>query len=343
MLTDLGLDELRAYRSDFRAPVDFDAFWAATLAGQAQYPLDVRATPVAIALREIDVFDVTFAGFGGDPIHGWLRLPHHLDAPLPAVVQFHGYTSGRGAPTDDLVWPASGYAQLAIDVRGQGASHAPGATGDPHGSGPAAPGFLTRGIDSPHTYYYRRAYVDAVRAVAAVRSLPQVDPDRVAAVGISQGGGIALAVAGLVPDLAALFAQAPFLCDIRRASLITDEEPYAELPRYLRTHRGAVEPVFGTLAYFDGVAFAGRAHAPAWFSTGLMDPICPPSTTFAVHAEYAGPKHLAVWPYNAHEAGGSADLEIVLAGFADVMHRGPERIADRDPERRVPSLSGGTS
>lgn len=335
MLTDLSLDELRAYRSEYRAPVDFDAFWAATLAGQAQYALDLRVEPVTTALRTIDVFDLTFAGFGGDPVRAWLRVPRGSGEPRPVVVQFHGYASGRGAPIDDLVWPAAGYVQLAVDVRGQGASHAAGATGDPHGSGPSAPGFLTRGIDSPHSYYYRRVYVDAVRAVAAARTLDVVDPHRVAAIGNSQGGGIALAVAGLVPDLAVLYAQAPFLCDIRRATLITDEEPYAELARYLSTHRDAIERVFRTLAYFDGIAFAARAHAPAWFSTGLMDPVCPPSTVFAAHAEYAGRKHLAVWPYNAHEAGGPADLEIVLAGFAQLWQP--------SPNGRVPSISGGAS
>ena len=42
---------------------------------------------------------------------------------------------------------------------------------------------------------------DAVRAVEAVRSLPTVTVDSVSVQGVSQGGGLALAVAGLVPDL----------------------------------------------------------------------------------------------------------------------------------------------
>ncbi|WP_255412016.1 acetylxylan esterase [Cryobacterium sp. Y82] len=71
------------------------------------------------------------------------------------------------------------------------------------------PGFLTRGIDSRETYYYRRLFTDAVRAVAAARTLAVVDQARVGIMGTSQGGGIALAVAGLVPDLAAVVARVP--------------------------------------------------------------------------------------------------------------------------------------
>lgn len=62
---------------------------------------------------------------------------------------------------------------------------------------------------------------------------------------------------------------------------------------------------FNTLAYFDGVNFAVRARAQAYFSTALMDDVCPPSTVFAAYNHYAGPKQIKVWPYNQHEGGSS--------------------------------------
>jgi cephalosporin-C deacetylase len=235
-------------------------------------------------------------------------------------VQFHGYGSGRGAAIDDLLWASAGYAHLIMDTRGQGGEHAGGATGDPVGtSGPAAPGFLTKGIGAKEDYFYRRVFTDAVRAVDVLRSQSFVDSGRIAAIGNSQGGGIALAVAGLVPDLAALFSQSPFLTDVRRATLITGTAPYLEITRYLCAHRDEVEEVFDVLSYFDGVGFARRAKAPAWFSTGLMDDICPPSTAFGAYHAYAGPKQIAVWDYNGHEAGGSADLDIVLGALRSLL------------------------
>ena len=54
------------------------------------------------------------------------------------------------------------------------------------GSDPAFPGYMTRGITDPSTYYYRRVFTDAVRAVEAARSHPAVDPGRVAVSGASR-------------------------------------------------------------------------------------------------------------------------------------------------------------
>jgi cephalosporin-C deacetylase len=319
VLTDLSLAALWEYRSAYAEPGDFDAFWAGTLADAGAHDLAVELVPVEANLRTVEVFDVTFAGFGGHPVRAWLRLPRHRTGPLPGVVRFHGYGSGRGHPVDDLVWPSAGYAQLSVDTRGQGGDHAGGDTADPAGSGPAFPGFLTRGIADPRTYYYRRVFTDAVRAVSVLRGHADVDPARVAAVGNSQGGGIALAVAGLVPDLAALWAQSPFLTDVRRATLITDSAPYRELTGYLAAKRSEVDQVFATLAYFDGVGFARRACAPAWFTAGLMDDVCPPSTAFGAYHAYSGPKQIRVWDYNGHDAGGSDDLDLVLTAFRPLL------------------------
>ncbi|WP_338145142.1 acetylxylan esterase [Cryobacterium serini] len=90
MYTDLPEAELRAYRSGQLDPADFDAFWAETLAEADQHPLNVTVTPVNAGLRTLDVFDVTFAGFAGQSIKAWLRVPAAATGPLPAIVQFHG-------------------------------------------------------------------------------------------------------------------------------------------------------------------------------------------------------------------------------------------------------------
>jgi cephalosporin-C deacetylase len=87
-------------------------------------------------------------------------------------------------------------------------------------------------------------------------------------------------------------------------------------------HRKSVERVFDVLSYFDGVGFASRAQAPAWFSVGLMDDIVPPSTVFGAYQAYAGPKKIEVWEYSGHEAGGADDLKTVLEGFGQTIHNG---------------------
>jgi len=128
-----------------------------------------------------------------------------------------------------------------MDTRGQGSGWgAGGDTPDPMGSGPAVPGFMTRGLLDPADHYFRRVFTDAVRAVEAIRAVAGVDPTRVAVAGASQGGGIALAVAGLVPDLLGVMADVPFLCHIRRAGELSDRAPYTEITTYLSVHRDHV-------------------------------------------------------------------------------------------------------
>lgn len=308
---DFSRTELEAYLPARDEPADFDAFWQTTLADVRQNPLAARFEPLECGLRTLDVLDVTYNGFGGQPIKGWLILPRQRTGPLPCLVEYIGYGGGRGFPFEWLLFASAGYAHLVMDTRGQGSSGRQGDTPDPEpdGANPQFPGFMTRGVSDPHTYYYRRVFSDAVRAVEAARSHPAVDAKRVAVTGGSQGGGISLAVSGLQPDVSAALPDVPFLCHYRRATQIIDTNPYAEIASYCKTHRDKIETVFRTLSYFDGLNFAVRARAPALFSAGLMDTICPPSTVYAAYNHYAGPKQMTVWEYNNHEGGGSYQVK----------------------------------
>ncbi len=310
MFVDMPLSELEKYRPARVEPPDFDAFWAATLAQARAYPLDARFQPADYGLQTVEALDVTYRGYAGQPVKGWLLLPRGVNRPLPCVVEFIGYGGGRATPYEWLSWSSLGYAHLVMDTRGQGGAWGGGDTPDsePEGGNGQFPGFMTRGILDPTTYYYRRLFTDGVRAVEAARAHEAVDEARISITGGSQGGGITLAVGGLVQGLTAVLPDVPFLCHYRRATEITDEMPYHEITRFCAVHRDKIETVFRTLSYFDGVNFAPRLSAPALFSTALMDEICPPSTVFAAFNHAPEPKQMRVYPYNGHEGGGSLHL-----------------------------------
>lgn len=304
-LTDLSLADCRDYRPTLPVPADFDAFWSRTLDEARSCAADKPAfTAVETGLTQVRTYDVTVPGFAGQPVRGWLRMPAGASEPLGCVVEFLGYGRGRGLAHENLLWASAGYAHLLMDTRGQGWSAAGGDTSDPH-QGPAGvvPGFLTRGIESPETYYYRRLFTDAARCVDAVRARPEIDPDRIVVTGVSQGGGIALAVSGLVPGLAGVMPDVPFLCNFRRGAEISGRPPFTEIAEYLRLHRDRTESVFTTLSYFDAALLATRATAPALFSIAMMDDICPPSTCFTAYNGYAGPKDVRIYAFNGHEGG----------------------------------------
>ena len=317
-LTDLPLAELRDHVSSSVEPQDFDAFWESTLTEARGHRWQPSLTEAESPYATVDVLDMTFPGFDGEPVKAWVVRPKHA-IHGETIVEYVGYGGGRGLPGERPHWPLAGYTHVLMDSRGQAGTWGTGGdTSDPHGSGPSSGGPVTWGINDPATYYYRRLFTDAVRLVDAVRTFDFVDAERVYVTGASQGGAISLACAGLVPDVAGLMSDVPFLCDIRRSTEIATTAPYTELARHLAVYPHLVDRLFGTLSYFDGTAFARRATAPALFSVALMDDIVPPGGVFAAFNAYAGAdKQIEVYPFNGHEGGGLRHLHHAASWLRD--------------------------
>ena len=319
---DLPLTELREYRPEVREAPGFDEFWARTLAAHPA----VTATEVPFDNRmvTIDTFDITFTGFDGAPIKAWLHVPAGSVALLPTVVRYRGHSESRGMPFD-ATFAAAGYAQFVMDSRGQGwnAANLFGGTADHHTDAGAfgPPGPVTKGIASAETYYYRRLITDAAHLLQYAAGHRLVDPSRLFVTGGSQGGYLAIAVAGLAPtlgiNLAGAMPDVPFMCNIRRGVELTDNHPYALVADLLKAAPHLEDQVWETFSHFDGVSFAKRANCPAYFSVALSDPVCPPSTVFPAYNAWAGPKDIEVYPYNAHEGGGSVQTWKQLGWLAD--------------------------
>lgn len=306
--TDLPLDQLRAWRPAVREPVDFDAFWAQTVDRARRAGGGPVLEPARTPITELRMEDLTFPGFAGEPVRAWVARPRD-EAARPTILEFAGYDGGRGIPGEHVLWALAGFVEVFMDTRGQGAGWGTGGdTPDPHGSGSQVGGWMTKGILDPREHYYRRLYTDALRLVDAVRALPFVDAERVFATGVSQGGGVALAVAGLAQryagGLRGVMPDVPFLCDWEHGMEVSWGGPYQELARYLSVHRDRREAVLRTAGYLDAVNFAKRVAAPALFSVALMDEVVPPRTVFAAYnALGSADRDIRVYAYNGHEGG----------------------------------------
>jgi len=221
---------------------------------------------------------------------------------LPVLFMFHGYNLRAADWIQLLPYAAAGFAVAALDVRGQA-----GESEDPGGVvGTTYHGHIVRGLSDPDTrkLFFRNVFLDAVMLTRVVGSFQETDVSRMATIGTSQGGAVALACAALA-DIKMTAVCYPFLCDYQRVwQMNLVHQSYAELKDYFRafdpTHVHKTE-LFTKLGYIDVQHLAPRIRAKVRMFTGMMDDNCPPSAQFAVFNKIAGPKEITLYPDYGHE------------------------------------------
>ena len=328
---DFSLEELWSYVPVETEPPDFDQFWAKAL-GEARSDAGFAISGSAsssgsgsgsgsgleidapyMPLAGVEANKVWMTGLGKARISGWYVRPS-TGGPFPGIAHFHGY-SGRGArPLDVYTLAAQGIAVLSMDCRGQSGDSPdmPAVDAGHHA------GWLTRGLSDPSTHYYRYVFADAALTVDALASREEVDASRIAVMGMSQGGGLALAAAALSGKASFVWSDMPFLSDFPRAVEITPASPYTEVSTHLRRRPELAGTAFRTLAYIDVANHAKRIQCPARVSVGLWDQICPPSTVFAAYKRLASEdKDLVVLPYHGHEV----TYELEEQRFSEILAR----------------------
>jgi alpha-beta hydrolase superfamily lysophospholipase len=144
---------------------------------------------------DVDRRDLTFQ-VDGSVCAAWLYPPGDSTAVVPIVVMAHGLSGTRRDRLGPFAerFADAGIAALVFDHRGFGDSGG-----------------------EPDLFHPKRQLEDWRGAIAFARSLPEIDPDRVATFGSSMGGGNALAAAAEDPRVAAAVSQVPFLDMVRQA------------------------------------------------------------------------------------------------------------------------------
>jgi cephalosporin-C deacetylase len=314
---DRPLEELVDYKPDQSKADDFDAFWDGLCAESDAVALNAEFTHVADSLPLANVYDVAFDGVDGVRVRGWFLTPKNVTEPLPAVVQFIGYSGGRDCPHLLASHVLNGFCAFIMDSRGQG-GHTGQVLATSHGG---QRGFITHGILDKDEYYYKHFYLDTRRAVDVLRGREEVDGSRIAAIGGSQGGALTIACAALSSHVKAMAPDVPWLSHFRR-SVDLALGPYEEITDFMKRHPDRIEDAFDTLAYFDNMNLVSRVGVShAYYSVGMWDDICPPSTVFASYnwMPEQVEKAIEVYPYNGHEGGGNLHQQRKLQWLRRVL------------------------
>ncbi len=291
-------------------PKNFKVFWDEAKAKQAAVPLDAREEPFrTFGPKEINDYNVTnaclppdydptghraeqvesckvsFAGPDGGRVYGWLAKPAG-PGKFPAMLVLPG--AGFSARPRPLEHARHGYVALDLQIHGQDADlkeypQLPGYYGD-----------LT--FDPPSAYYYFNVHLRCLQAVNYLASRPDVDASRIVVVGGSQGGRLAAVVAGLDPRIKAAvvcIANSPNHPHLRWVARcngyaeLGDPKPDPAITPCDGMDVTGAPPVISDVvgngfAFYDPMNYAPDIRCPVLFNAGLIDPVSPPFSIWAV-------------------------------------------------------------
>lgn len=300
-LVDFPLEELKAYKPEKTKEKDFDGFWQNKIKHLRVEPIEYNMEKIDYIVPEIDAYKVIYKGYKDALICGYYLTPKNVsNSQLPVILMFHGYAGNKGPISLNVRWPLMGYAVFAVDIRGQGGE----SVDNRYYSGPSYVGYMTKGIFNKDDYYYLGVYLDSVRAIDFLADREELDMERLCVTGISQGGGLSLATAGLDSKPKLVISEIPYLCHFRRAVEWAEEAKnitYLEIANLIKGHPEREDEMFKTLSYFDNLNLCGNISAKTIISCGLKDIICPPSTIFAVYNHIGAEKNMEFLPYSGHD------------------------------------------
>lgn len=124
-------------------------------------------------------------------VFAYYAVPDKIDGKRPAMVLVHGGGGTAFAEWAQL-WAKRGYVALAMDLAGHGEGRKRLADGGPNQDDPSR--FGQHDVKDMWSYH---AVAAVIRGHSLLRSLPEVDAERVGITGISWGGYLTCMVAGL--------------------------------------------------------------------------------------------------------------------------------------------------
>jgi len=305
------------------APEDFDAFWDAQKKLLKDTPANVKLTPVKAPAEGVECFDVQADIPGGLPFYAYLARPIGAKpGTLPAIV----CTQGAGVASSRLSvvagWAKDGLLALDFNVHGLPNGKPQAFYSDLY-KGPLK-GYLVKNTDSRDTIFARIMYVRLMRAIEIITSQPEWNGQQLIVHGRSQGGGQAIAAAGLDSRVTLACAQIAVYNDNTGMILGRSSGSHGAVTM---DAKGVPDPKeLQVVRYIDGTNFAKRTKAEAFFTVGWIDSSCPPTGIYAVYNIWPNKKDILDFPRWGHIAapeGDAAVREKVLAHIG----RTPEQIS----------------
>lgn len=265
---------------------DFREFWQQTLDELSKVDPQYRLTKDRARSGKLrDVYTVEMRSWGGETIRGYYVVPR-AKGKFPVIVTYMGYGAEPWCPQADS---RGDVAEFVLSHRGQGLNKPTNTYGD----------WVRYGVGDKSTFYYRGAFMDAVRAIDFAASREKTDLRNIFIDGGSQGGALTLVAAALDHRVAAAAPFVPFLSDYPDYFALA-EWPAAPVKAAAAEAGMSDEKLYEMLSYFDVKNFTPYIECPVLMGFGLQDPVCPPHTNFAGYNNITTEKRWVVFPRRGH-------------------------------------------
>jgi cephalosporin-C deacetylase-like acetyl esterase len=268
---------------------DLKEFWDNNLnelkAIEPQYKLTL--VPEFSAL-DYNIYLVEMKSLENELIRGYYGRPKN-EGKHPVIIEYMGYGSSPYPPVQTY----DGFAYFILSIRGQALNQPTNRFGT----------WITYGLEDKKDYYYRGAFCDVVRAIDFVCSRPEIDSEKIAVRGGSQGGALSFVAASLDKRVKAAAPTIPFLSDYQDYFKIT-HWPRSDFEYYLQQHPEADwEEIYSLLSYFDIKNLTQWIECPVIMGIGVQDEVCPPHTNFAAFNHVTSEKKWMAFPEHGHSVG----------------------------------------
>jgi cephalosporin-C deacetylase len=283
------------------APKDFKAYWKEQKKALNALPWDIKSTPVKNESISAGFIceDKELNCLGPKPARGYLAKPEGAKPrSLPAVLLVHaaGVKGSwcRSEPANAMKYAKMG--TLCFDLNAHGMLNGqPEEYYDQLEKGELK-GYWMQGLTSREDFYFRGMYLRLMRSIEFLAGQPEWDGKRILVIGESQGGGQALAAAGLDKRVSAVIAIVPAMCDW--LGPLTDRR--GGWPQPFETDASKKE-MLNTLPYFDVAYLLKGSKATIFTEIGFIDTTCPPASVYAAVNQSKGKKIIQGVPYRSHQ------------------------------------------
>ena len=293
------------FRSGYSEPSDLMQYWDNQRKILKALPMQVKTANLEVpewCLGKYTCQDVEINCLGPSPVRAYMAKPVNAKKKsLPIIILCRAAgVSGNWCrcQVDECVGNAAkGNGALSLDLNAHGMLN--GQDDDYYRmlENGLLHNYYEHNAADRETYYFKGMYLRLMRAIEYMTRQPEWDGRRILIIGESQGGGQAVAAAGLDSRVSAIVLNVPAMQDLGGARA----GRRSGWPQPIENHQHLSQSQLdATLPYFDGSQLIRHSKAEIYCEIGLIDTTCPPSAIWSSLNNAKGKKTINCVPYRTH-------------------------------------------